>query len=265
VIAPNMSRRTALMGSIATAAGFALGRLWSDGQALAAGSPALTELTAIDVLAGLKAREFTAFSYVEALLKRSEQRADLNVFINQDGEMMRAAAKRADERLEAGDETGNLLGLPVVVKDNINTAELPTTGGTPSLKDWQPANNAPVMQALLDAGALLAGKTNMHELAFGITSNNVGYGAVRNPYDKELIPGGSSGGTAAAVAARLAPVGLGSDTGGSCRIPAALCGCVGFRPTLGRYRQEGVIPISYHRAHGAVGRRYRAFGCSLYR
>lgn len=247
MIAPNMSRRTALMGSIATAAGFALGRLWSDGQALAAGSPALTELTAIDVLAGLKAREFTAFSYVEALLKRSEQRADLNVFINQDGEMMRAAAKRADERLEAGDETGNLLGLPVVVKDNINTAELPTTGGTPSLKDWQPANNAPVMQALLDAGALLAGKTNMHELAFGITSNNVGYGAVRNPYDKELIPGGSSGGTAAAVAARLAPVGLGSDTGGSCRIPAALCGCVGFRPTLGRYRQEGVIPISHTR------------------
>jgi len=133
------------------------------------------------------------------------------------------------------------------VKDNIDTADLPTTGGTPGLQDWQPAANAPVMQALLDAGAVLAGKTNMHELAFGITSNNVGYGAVGNPYDATMIPGGSSGGTAAAVAARIVPAGLGSDTGGSCRIPAALCGCVGFRPTHGRYSQAGVIPISHTR------------------
>ena len=214
---------------------------------MAAGSSALAELTATEVLAGLKAREFTASSYIEALLKRSEQLAGLNAFINQDGEMMRAAAKLADERLEAGEEAGALLGLPIVVKDNIDTADLPTTAGTPALKDWRPTSNAPVMQALLDAGAILGGKTNMHELAFGITSNNVGYGAVKNPYDDRLIPGGSSGGTAAAVAARLAPAGLGSDTGGSCRIPAALCGCVGFRPTLGRYSQAGVVPISHTR------------------
>lgn len=234
------------MASMATAAAFALHRPLA-GRALAAGSISLTRLTAIEALAGLKAHEFTAEAYVEALLKRSEELGHLNAFITQDAAAMRAAAKLADERLDANDETAPLLGLPIVAKDNIDTVDLPTTGGTPALKDWVPTSNAPVMQALLDAGAVLAGKTNMHELAFGITSNNVTFGAVKNPYDQSLIPGGSSGGTAAAVAARLVPVGLGTDTGGSCRIPAALCGCVGFRPTLDRYSQAGVIPISHTR------------------
>ena len=178
---------------------------------------------------------------------RSEALKHLNVYINQDADALKAAAGLVDQRLEAGDDDAELVGLPIAVKDNINTSSLPTTGGTPALRDWVPPSDAPVMQALLNAGALLAGKTNMHELAFGITSNNVAYGAVKNPYDERLIPGGSSGGTAAAVAARLAPAGLGTDTGGSCRIPAALCGCVGFRPTLDRYSQEGVIPISHTR------------------
>ena len=247
MIASGMSRRSVLMGSVSMAAGFALSRSFSDGKALAAGSSTLTELTATEALARLKAREFTVSSYVDALLERSDQLTHLNAFISQDGDKVRAAANLADERMEAGDYLGPLFGLPVAIKDNIDTADLPTTGGTPALKGWLPISNAPVMQALLDAGALLAGKTNMHELAFGITSNNVGYGAVGNPYDETLIPGGSSGGTAAAVAARLAPAGLGSDTDGSCRIPAALCGCVGFRPTLGRYSQAGVIPISHTR------------------
>ncbi len=247
MIASEMSRRATLTGAIAAAAGLALDRPWSGSNALAAGSPGLTKLSAIEALASLKAREFTVSSYVEALLKQSDRLDHLNAFINQDAEAMRAAAALADERLEAGDDTAPLLGLPIVAKDNIDTVDLPTTGGTPALRDWLPPGNAPVIQALLDAGALLAGKTNMHELAFGITSNNATYGAVKNPYDDSLIPGGSSGGTAAAVAARLAPAGLGTDTGGSCRIPAALCGCVGFRPTLDRYSQMGVIPISHTR------------------
>ncbi|MGI9435383.1 MAG: indoleacetamide hydrolase [Geminicoccaceae bacterium] len=247
MIALPTSRRTALMASLAAAAGLALQRPWTAGAAIAAEPSKLAELTATEALAGLKARAFSTRTYIDELLERSEQLQGLNVFINQDPEAMRAAAKAADQRLAGNEDIAPLLGLPIVAKDNIDTTDLPTTGGTPALRDWTPPANAPVMQALLDAGAILAGKTNMHELAFGITSNNVDYGAVENPYDRSLIPGGSSGGTAAAVAARLAPAGLGTDTGGSCRIPAALCGCVGFRPTLNRYSQTGVIPISHSR------------------
>lgn len=237
----------ALLGSVAMATALASQHRLLMGSAKAAGSLSLTKLTATEVLSGLKAREFTAVDYTDMLLKRSGALSHLNAFISQDAEALKAAAELADQRLEAGNDAALLLGLPIVAKDNINTASLPTTGGTPALKGWLPRSHAPVVQALLDEGALLAGKTNMHELAFGITSNNATFGAVQNPYDNALIAGGSSGGTAAAVAARLAPAGLGTDTGGSCRIPAALCGCVGFRPSLGRYSQDGVIPISHTR------------------
>src|SRR5260221_7307637 len=108
---------------------------------------------------------------------------------------------------------------------------------------------------MAEDGSIVAGKANMHELDLGITTNNKAYGPVGNPWDRGMIPGGSSGGTAAAIAAGLAPAGLGSDTGGSCRIPAALCGCVGFRPTLGRYVQAGVVPLSATRdTVGPLGR-----------
>ena len=103
------------------------------------------------------------------------------------------------------------------------------------------------MQKLLDAGAIVFGKANLHELAYGITNNNAGFGAARNPYDRTRIPGGSSGGVGAAVGARLVPGGIGSDTGGSVRVPAALCGVVGFRPTTGRWSQSGIVPIAHTR------------------
>ncbi|MGI9508815.1 MAG: indoleacetamide hydrolase [Geminicoccaceae bacterium] len=241
------SRRAALKGSIAMAGTLAALPFFGTGQGRAAESLGPLDLTATEALSALRERRFSARAYAEAVLARSAELKRLNALISQDGEALLAAAAVADERLAAGDDAAPLLGLPIVAKDNIDTADLPTTGGTPALKNWKPAANADVMQALLDAGALLAGKAGMHELAFGITSNNVGFGAVRNPHDIDLIPGGSSGGTAAAVAARMVPAGLGTDTGGSCRIPAALCGCVGFRPTHGRYSQAGIIPISHTR------------------
>lgn len=241
-----MGRRSALKGAIAFASALAAGSSSISRLAQAASPLGPLDLSVVEVLSALRDKRFSARAYAEAVLKRSEALSRLNIFINQDAEGLLAAAAAADQRLADG-EGGALLGLPLAIKDNIDTADLPTTGGTPGLRDWRPAANAPVMQALLDAGALLAGKANMHELAFGITNNNAGYGAVGNPYDETLIPGGSSGGTAAAVAARIVPAGLGSDTGGSGRIPAALSGCVGFRPTHGRYSQAGVIPISHTR------------------
>jgi len=246
VIATGMSRRAVLRDALALAGAGAASPLLAGSVARAAEPSGPLGLSAVEALSALRDKRFSARSYAEAVLARSEALAGLNVFISQDGDALLAAAEQADERLAAG-EAGPLLGLPLAVKDNIDTADMPTTGGTPSLRDWIPPANAPVMQALLDAGAMLAGKANMHELAFGITSNNATFGAVGNPYDPTLIPGGSSGGTAAAVAARIVPAGLGSDTGGSCRIPAALTGCVGFRPSLGRYSQAGVIPISHTR------------------
>ena len=141
---------------------------------------------------------------------------------------------------------------------------MPTSAGTPALQHARPTKNAPSLQKLLDAGAIVIGKTNMHELAFGITSTNLSSfaGPVKNPYDRKRIPGGSSGGTAAAIAARIVTCGLGSDTGGSTRVPAALTGTVGLRPSVGnggaerRYDDANlVVPISHTRdTVGPMGR-----------
>jgi mandelamide amidase len=160
---------------------------------------------------------------------------------------VRAAARAADLQRQSGAALGPLHGVPLALKDNLDTAGLPTTGGTPGLKTNRPMRDAPIVAKLAAAGAIVLGKCNMHELAFGITNNNAAFGPARNPHAPDRIPGGSSGGTAVAVAARLAPGGIGTDTGGSVRIPAALCGIVGFRPTVGRWPQAGIVPISHTR------------------
>ena len=191
--------------------------------------------------------EISAEAYAEALIARAAKLERLNAFIHHDPQAVRAAARAADERRNSGAPLGPLHGVPLALKDNLDTAGLATTGGTPGLAQNVPARNAPVVQKLLDAGAIVFGKANLHELAFGITCNNAAYGPSRNPYDPARIPGGSSGGTGVAVSARMVPAGIGTDTGGSVRIPAALCGIAGFRPTLGRWPQTGIVPLSHTR------------------
>lgn len=185
--------------------------------------------------------------YVDSLLKHAEGSRQLNIWTFQDIEALRQAARKADATQAARNPDLLLAGIPLALKDNINTLDLPTSAGTPGLRTHRPKANAPVADLLFKAGALLAGKTNMHELAFGITSNNAATGPVRNPWNPELIAGGSSGGSAAAVAAAIVPGAIGTDTGGSVRLPAALCGIAGLRPTVGRYPGAGIVPISHTR------------------
>ena len=208
---------------------------------------ALAELGVGDAAAAIRAGEITAEALAEALLARCAAAASLNAFISLDPDTVRAAARRADTQRQRGERLGPLHGVPLAIKDNLDSADAPTTGGSAGLARNRPKRNAPVLQQLLDAGAILLGKANMHELAYGVTNNNGAFGPARNPYDPTRIPGGSSGGTGVAVAARLAPGGIGSDTGGSVRIPAAHCGITGFRPTTLRWSQSGIVPISHTR------------------
>ncbi len=151
-------------------------------------------------------------------------------------------------RSGATPRAGQLLGdLSLVVKDNIDVASWATTAGTPAFVRTPVRRSASIVQTLLDAGAVVVGKTNMHELAFGVTSHNAAFGSVRNPLDTQFSAGGSSGGSAAAVAAKLVRAALGTDTGGSIRVPAAFCGVVGFRPSAGRYSSDGVVPLAASR------------------
>ncbi len=192
------------------------------------------------VLADLRSGAITPQAAAQTSIDSADRHQELNAFIT---------LADVDQLPEPAD--GPLAGLPVAVKDNIDVAGFPCTAGTPALSDWRPPTDAPVVRRLRAAGAVVIAKTNMHELALNITSNNPTFGAVRNPHDPKLIAGGSSGGSAAAVAAGIVPVALGTDTAGSVRIPAALCGCVGFRPTVGRYPADGVVPVS--RTRDTVG------------
>jgi indoleacetamide hydrolase len=195
-------------------------------------------LTATEAVAALRDGELDLEEYVEALLERSARLEHLKTYVTHDPDLVRESL---GDKARLG---APLQGLPFALKDIIDTADLPTTATTPALRDWRPSANAPIAQALLDAGGTLMGKQAAGELSFGMTGNSGRFGRVGNPYDADYLPGGSSSGTGAGVAAGLVPVALGADTGGSCRIPAALCGCVGFRPSHGRYDQQGIIPIS---------------------
>ena len=195
----------------------------------------------------IRTGEISAEQLADALLARAAGFASLNAFIALDPERVREAARKADKQRAANASLGPLHGVPLALKDNLNTAEMATTGGTPGLANNRPKRNAVIVDKLFAAGAINFGKTNLHELAYGISNNNAAHGPARNPYAPDRIPGASSGGTGVAVSARVVPGGIGSDTGGSVRIPAALCGIVGFRPTTGRWSQAGIVPISHTR------------------
>jgi Asp-tRNA(Asn)/Glu-tRNA(Gln) amidotransferase A subunit family amidase len=237
------SRREFLAWSIALASGITgCGKF--DEHTDTTMTTSLEDLSATEAVAAMRRGDLAAEDYAAALLEQCKRGKNLNAFITLEPERVLEAARASDRLRASGVELGPLHGLPIPVKDSVNTEDYPTTGGTRALQDFYPAQNAELIERLLHAGAIVMGKTNIHELSFGWTSNNRTFGAVRNPYDESRIPGGSSGGTAAAVAARMAPIGIAEDTQGSIRVPAAMCGICGFRPTHGRYPNQGVIPIT---------------------
>jgi aspartyl-tRNA(Asn)/glutamyl-tRNA(Gln) amidotransferase subunit A len=195
-------------------------------------------------------RKLSPVELTKLILARIDQlNPKLNAYITVTSDLALAQAKKAETELfgprgRKGRDRGPLHGIPISLKDNIYTAGICTTAGSKILKEFIPTEDAAVVGQLKNAGAVILGKMNMHEFAYGVTSNNPHFGPVHNPWDLSRIPGGSSGGSAAAVAAGLCYGSIGTDTGGSIRIPASLCGIVGLKPTLGRVSVDGVIPLS---------------------
>ncbi len=187
----------------------------------------------------LQAQQLSSRQLVSRHLEAARRVRHLNAYVTLNEEQALAEADRLDALRREQKILGPLHGIPLVVKDNIHVAGIPSTAGTSALRDFSPPQDAPIIKRLKAAGAIILGKANMHELGFGITSNNYAFGAVGNAYDARYIAGGSSGGTAAAIGAGTVSAGLGTDTGGSVRIPAALNGLVGLRPTMGRYPAGG--------------------------
>jgi aspartyl-tRNA(Asn)/glutamyl-tRNA(Gln) amidotransferase subunit A len=181
-------------------------------------------------------------------IARLNPRLNAYLALNSDVALKNAAAAESalcsKARRKSSRDLGALHGVPVSLKDNLYTAGLCTSGGSGFLRDFLPLQDAAVVTLLKNSGAVLIGKTNLHEFAYGVTSNNPHFGPVRNPWDLDRIPGGSSGGSAAALVAGLCYGSIGTDTGGSVRIPASLCGVVGLKPGLGRVSAEGAIPLS---------------------
>src|SRR5262245_5010123 len=177
-----------------------------------------------EAAAALRAREVSCEELVTHALREEEANRDLNCFITLTAEQALLEAKRLDAELAVGHDRGPLHGIPIAHKDLYHTAGIRTTNGTRIFADFVPERDAPAVTRLREAGAISLGNLNMHELAYGISSTNPHYGPVRNPHDKNRIPGGSSGGCGAAVAAGILYGATGSDTGGSIRIPASFCG-----------------------------------------
>lgn len=207
----------------------------------------------------LRSRRLSPRELVGACLERIESlNPRLNAFITVTAEPARAAAARAEAEIHRGAYRGPLHGIPFALKDLFATRGVRTTAGSKVLADWVPDHDSAAGERLAAAGAILVGKTNTHEFAFGATTLNPHYGPARNPWDPERVPGGSSGGSAVALAAGMCALALGSDTGGSIRLPAALTGTVGLKPTYGRVSRFGVVPLSWSQDHvGPMARTVR--------
>jgi aspartyl-tRNA(Asn)/glutamyl-tRNA(Gln) amidotransferase subunit A len=207
-------------------------------------------LTILEAAALLRAGKVSSAALTEQSLDRiRELNPKLNAIQTLMQESARNRARQADAERAAGRDLGPLHGIPIALKDLFVTRGVRTTGGSKLYENWIPDYNDAVVEKLNAAGAVVVGKAGMHELAYGITSTNAHYGAVRNPANPDCIPGGSSGGSAAAVASGMVPMAMGSDTGGSIRIPASFCGAVGLKPTFGRVSKFGVMPLGYTLDH----------------
>jgi aspartyl-tRNA(Asn)/glutamyl-tRNA(Gln) amidotransferase subunit A len=197
----------------------------------------------------LRARRVSSVELTTNAISRMDRFSHLRAFITATPELAMHQARIADSELAAGTDRGPLHGIPIAVKDLFATKGVRTTAGSKVYENFIPEIDATAVTRLLAAGAVMLGKLNMHELAYGITSSNPHFGPVRNPWNQQHIPGGSSGGSGAAVAAGMVYMAMGSDTGGSIRIPASFCGTVGLKPTYGRVSRYGVLPLGFSLDH----------------
>jgi aspartyl-tRNA(Asn)/glutamyl-tRNA(Gln) amidotransferase subunit A len=207
-----------------------------------------TTASLVALVRALRRRTLSPVDLVDAYLARVAETRKLGAFITEPGSPARREARRARDQLARGNP-GVLLGVPIAVKDLYSTRRVRTTAGSRILREWVPAVDAAVVTRLRAAGAIIFGKTNLHEFAYGVTNANPWWGVAKNPMDPRRSPGGSSGGSAIAVVAGLGAAALGSDTGGSIRIPASLCGCVGLKPTYGSIPIDGAFPLGWSLDH----------------
>jgi len=221
-------------------------------------------VTIAETGAALRSKKLSVRELTEETLRRAAALESLNAFMVVTDASARQRAALLEDELARGIDRGSLHGIPIAHKDNIFTQGVRTTAGSKIFSDFIPDHDAEIVSQLNDAGSVTIGKTGLHEFAYGVTSNNPHFGAVRNPWDTERIPGGSSGGSAAAVAAGIIPLASGTDTGGSIRIPASFCGVVGLKPTYDRVSRRGVMPLGLTLDHvGPLARTVRDAGLAF--